>query len=102
MEQKKQQYNAEIEKTKALLNKARDYETVRMIREYICKLIIGHTGRQLFSDFVCFLRRDLIRLESLTDMIDQNFIFDFPAGVLEILLSVQHEFINRRFRHAGV
>ena len=68
----------------------------------VCKLIIGHTGCQLFSDFVCFIRRDLIRLESLTDMIDQNFIFDFPAGVLEILLSVQHEFINRRFRHAGV
>ena len=38
MEQKKQQYNAEIEKTKALLNKARDYETARMIREYIAAI----------------------------------------------------------------
>ena len=38
MEQKKQRYNAEVEKTRALINRARDYATARMIREYITAL----------------------------------------------------------------
>ena len=75
---------------------------VGVCRNDVGKLIVGQPGRQLFSDLVCFLRRDLSRLEGLPDMIDQNFIFDFPSGIVDILLTVQHEFIDRRFRHAGV
>ena len=79
-----------------------DVMLVSARRSNVGELIVGHPGRQLFPDLVCFFRRDLIRLESLTDVIEQNLIFDFPAGVFEILLPVQHEPIDRCFRHAGV
>lgn len=52
MEQKKQQYNAEIEKTKALLNKARDYETARMIREYIAAIRTASDPAELDQDWI--------------------------------------------------
>ena len=52
MEQKKQQYNAEIEKTKALLNEARDYETARMIREYIAAICTTSDPNELDQDWI--------------------------------------------------
>ena len=60
--------------------------------------MIGYPGGQLFSDLVCFLRRDLIRLESLPDVIGDYFIFLCASGVQLVLLAEKHELIRRRFR----
>lgn len=49
---KKQQYNAEIEKTHALLNKARDYETARMIREYIAAIRTASAPDEIDQDWI--------------------------------------------------
>ena len=57
MEQKKQQYNAEIEKTKALLNKARDYETARMIREYIAAIRTASDPNELDEDWITWAEK---------------------------------------------
>ena len=75
---------------------------VDVCRHDVSKLIVGHPGGQLFSDLVCFLRRDLIRLESLTDVIADHFVFLRASGVLLVFLTEKHELIRRRFRRAGV
>ena len=79
-----------------------DVMPVDVCRNDVGELTVGHPGGQLFSDLVCFLRRDLFGFECLPDVIDQNLVFVFSSGVVKIFLSIQHEFINRRFRHAGV
>ena len=57
MEQKKQQYNAEIEKTNALLNKARDYETARMIRQYIAAIRTASDPNELDQGWLAWAEK---------------------------------------------
>ena len=75
---------------------------VDVSRNDVGELIVGHPGRQLLSDLVCYLRRDLLRLESLPDMIADHFVFLRASGVLLVFLAEKHELIRRRFGQAGV
>ena len=74
-----------------------DVMLVDVRRHNVGELIVGHPGRQLLSDLVCFLRRDLLRLESLPDMIADHFVFLCASGVLLVFLTEKHELIRRRF-----
>ena len=79
-----------------------DVMLVDVRRHNVGELIVGHPGRQLISDLVCYLRRDLLRLESLPDMIGNHFVILRSSGVLLVLLAEKHELIRRRFGRAGV
>ena len=70
---------------------------VDVCRQDVSKLIVSHPGGQLFSNLVCFLRRDLIRFESLPDMIADHFVILRASRVLLVLLAEKHELIRRRF-----
>ena len=75
---------------------------VNVCRNDVGKLVVGHPGRQLLSDFVCFLRRDLFGFESLPDMIADHFVFLRASCVCLVFLAEKHELIRRSFGRAGV
>ena len=79
-----------------------DVMLVDVCRNDVGELTVGHPGGQLFSDLVCFLRRDLFRLESLPNVIADHFVFLRASGVLLVFLAEKHELIRRRFGRAGV
>ena len=70
---------------------------VDVCRHDVGELTVSHSGGQLFPDLVCFLRGDLIRLESLPDMIADHFVILRASRVLLVLLAEKHELIRRRF-----
>ena len=75
---------------------------VDVCRNDVGELIVGHPGRQLISDLVCYVRRDLLRLESLPDMIADHFVFLRASCVRLVLLAEKHELIRRRLGRASV
>ena len=79
-----------------------DVMLVDVRRHNVGELIVGHPGGQLFSDLVCFLRRDLFGFESLPDMIADHFVFLRASCVCLVFLAEKHELIRRRFGRAGV
>lgn len=79
-----------------------DVVFVDVCRNDVGELTVSHSGRQLLSDLVCFLRRDLFGFESLPDMIADHFVFLRASCVCLVFLAEKHELIRRRFGRAGV